>query len=68
MVRLTNMASPLNDLTKSLRRQGVEIKNGSSHLKLVYQGKLVGVLPKNLQGENAYKRTCAQLRRVGLAA
>jgi hypothetical protein len=64
------MASPLPDLIKSLRRQGVETSNGGSHLKLVYHGKLVAILPRNLQIDNhsAYKRTCAQLRRAGLAA
>jgi hypothetical protein len=64
------MSSPLTDLVKNLRRQGVETQNGGHHLKLVHKGRLVAILPRNLQIDNqsAYKRTCAQLRRYGLTA
>lgn len=63
------MASPLKNLITGLRAQGVEIKPGGSHLKLMYRNRLVGILPSDLKTDNrsALRKTCAQLRRYGLA-
>jgi hypothetical protein len=62
------MASPLKDLVTTLRRQGVEVTHGGSHIKLTYNRRLVGILPSNLKLDDrtTYRRTCSQLRRAGL--
>lgn len=62
------MASPLKDLVKSLERQGVTIANGTRHAKIMHGGKVIGVLPRDLNtnDKTALCRTMSQLRRAGV--